>query len=215
MITTLLPKLLTYGAIALVYLLVTNIVLRKFRPSKKTKKSRKGYMMMTLGRGGHTAEMLYMSQRYDFKKNFKKVYIIVADDDNLSIVRSYAFWKAYNVGLDDSNVEWVKIPRSRVKEEGALKSAIQALKSMAVCAWKLYRLPQMDGVVSCGAGIALSVFIPYFAFFVSFLIESLHFFNSSLSIFMYVLEVLESLKGCFRLLEKLLDPFVRLVSLMI
>ena len=83
----------TLAKIALVvglYILIMNIVMRKSR--KKT-----GCMMMTFGRGGHTAEMMYMCQKYDFKKKFKKVYILVADDDDLSIERAYTFWKANNV----------------------------------------------------------------------------------------------------------------------
>jgi hypothetical protein len=61
----------------------------------------------------------------------------------------------------------VKIPRSRDNKEGFFVSMIQAVKSMLIGFKVLLSLPDMDGAVSCGAGIALSVFIPYFLFFVS------------------------------------------------
>lgn len=67
-----------------------NILMRKMR--KKTRN-----VIMTFGRGGHTAEMLYMCQRYRFKEKCDKVYIVIADDDQLSIDRAYQFWKDNNV----------------------------------------------------------------------------------------------------------------------
>lgn len=62
---------------------------------------------------------------------------------------------------------WVKIPRGRNNGEGILKSLIQQVYSMLVTIKTLYCLPDMEGAVSCGAGIALSLFIPYYVLFVS------------------------------------------------
>ena len=50
--------------------------------TKKTRKKTRT-VLFTLGRGGHTGEMLYMCQRYKFKGRFTKVYIVVADNDDL------------------------------------------------------------------------------------------------------------------------------------
>ena len=52
---------------------------------------------MTFGRGGHTAEMIFMTQKYDFPQRFDKVFIVVADDDQLSIEKANNFWNANKV----------------------------------------------------------------------------------------------------------------------
>lgn len=83
--------LLAKIAIALaIYLLVMNILMRQKR--KKTRN-----MIMTFGRGGHTAEMIFMSQKFDFPKRFDKVFIVVADDDQLSIEKAQNFWEKNKV----------------------------------------------------------------------------------------------------------------------
>lgn len=69
--------------------------------------------------------------------------------------------------MTDKNVVWVKIPRGRDNKEGFVQSAFQSIKSLFIGFKVIYNLPDMEGAVSCGAGIALSIFIPYFIFFVS------------------------------------------------
>ena len=75
--------------IILGYIVVSNVLMRK-------KRRPTGNLMLTIGKGGHTAEMLYMSQRYNFKK-FKKVYLIIGDDDDLSIKKATHFWRENKV----------------------------------------------------------------------------------------------------------------------
>lgn len=102
---------LTLAIIA--YLVVMNILMRKKRKPTRN-------MMMTLGRGGHTAEMLYMSQRYNFDKKFDKVYMLIADDDQLTIDRSYTFWKANNVSKESiflsSSIIWHIFQKFKIEE---------------------------------------------------------------------------------------------------
>jgi hypothetical protein len=54
-------------------------------------------LMVVLGSGGHTGEMLYMMLKYDFKR-FKKVYCIVGDNDTLSMGKMKNFIAKNNVG---------------------------------------------------------------------------------------------------------------------
>ena len=80
------------------YLIASNIIMRK-------KRRPTGNLMLTIGKGGHTAEMLYMSQRYDFKK-FNKVYLIIGDDDDLSKDKAIHFWKENKCGIKRQLYRW-------------------------------------------------------------------------------------------------------------
>lgn len=60
------------------------------------KPRRKDALMIVLGSGGHTGEMLYMMLKYDFKK-FKKVYCVIGDNDTLSMGKMKNFIAKNNV----------------------------------------------------------------------------------------------------------------------
>lgn len=166
--------LLCWLSTILILSIVVWVVLRFLMKSKRTRTQN---LMIILGKGGHTAEMLYMCQRYDFKR-FKKLYVVVGEDDDLSKNKALLFWKEHQVPLD-GKIEWVVIPRSRINQEGVLKSAFSALNSLITAALIIYKLPDIEAVVSCGAGIALSIFVPYFTLFVIFLSNSANPYESS------------------------------------
>jgi hypothetical protein len=50
----------------------------------KVRARKRDALMVILGSGGHTGEMLFMMLKYDFSK-FKKIYCIIADNDSLSL----------------------------------------------------------------------------------------------------------------------------------
>lgn len=50
----------------------------------KVRARKRDNLMVILGSGGHTGEMLFMMLKYDFSK-FKKIYCIIADNDSLSL----------------------------------------------------------------------------------------------------------------------------------
>ena len=70
------------------------------------------------------------------------------------------------MALDEKKVVWVTVPRSRLNSENAFQSIKTVLYSMYHTYIILLTLPDIESVVSVGAGIALSVFVPFFFFFV-------------------------------------------------
>lgn len=64
----------------------------------KSKARKRDALMIVLGSGGHTGEMLYMMLKYDFSK-FKKVYCIVGDNDTLSVNTMKNFIQKHKVAL--------------------------------------------------------------------------------------------------------------------
>ena len=64
----------------------------------KKKPRRKDSIMIVLGSGGHTGEMLYMMLKYNFEK-FKKVYCVIGDNDTLSMGKMKNFVVKNNVGV--------------------------------------------------------------------------------------------------------------------
>ena len=53
-------------------------------------------IMLVLGKGGHTAEMLYLIKNYEFER-FSRIYIMVAENDTLSIEKTNKFIKENKV----------------------------------------------------------------------------------------------------------------------
>jgi hypothetical protein len=66
--------------------------------ASKLRTRRRDAIMVVLGSGGHTGEMLYMMLKYDFAR-FKKVYCVVGDNDTLSVGKMKNFIAKNNVGL--------------------------------------------------------------------------------------------------------------------
>lgn len=83
--------MLLWTAVALVAWAFAAWVVNKMRPRKKDS------LMLVLGSGGHTGEMLYMMLKYEFKR-FKKVYCVIGDNDTLSMGKMKNFMVKNNVG---------------------------------------------------------------------------------------------------------------------
>lgn len=62
----------------------------------KLRSESKASLMIVLGSGGHTAEMLYMLQNYDFGK-YKKVYFVLGDNDTMSVNKTKLFMQKNKV----------------------------------------------------------------------------------------------------------------------
>lgn len=64
------------------------------------KPRKKGHLVILLGSGGHTGEMLYMMLKHNFE-NIEKIYCVVADNDPLSIGKMKNFVEKHKVRQDD------------------------------------------------------------------------------------------------------------------
>lgn len=93
--------------------------------------------MLTMGSGGHTAEMLYMSQRYNFDK-FDKVYLVLTETDTFSKKKAIHHWEDNKVNLvinpqvdfPENKKQWVVLPPSRNNKQGAFSSIVTTVKSL-------------------------------------------------------------------------------------
>lgn len=147
--------LLKYAIIIAVLWFGAAFIVNKLREKKK------GGVVIVLGSGGHTGEMLYMMLKYDFKR-FKNVYCVVGDNDTLSINKMKNFMVKNKMKLDEDKVKYIVVPRPRKNGEGIKDSLYHQLNSLFKSVSLLLPYNDVECVISNGPGLCLSVFGAYY-----------------------------------------------------
>lgn len=151
--------MLTFFAF-LIFFAASFVLVSFWRKLKATNKHRG--IMIILGKGGHTAEMLYLAKNYDFTK-FERVYVLFAKEDELSRPKMETYISSGKLNIDKDKIVWMKCFQSRKNKEGAISSIKTILKSMIENFLVFLKNEErIDVIVSNGAGIGLCAIFPYF-----------------------------------------------------
>lgn len=109
--------------ILLIILISAYYYLKTFKKTHKTK------ILIVLGSGGHTAEMLYMLESLDFK-NFSKITFLKSNKDTQSKKKTINFLKEKTKNFEISKIEFINIKRVFYKKGFLLVSIISFLFSI-------------------------------------------------------------------------------------
>ena len=118
-------------------------------------------VMIILGSGGHTTEMVALLRNHNFEK-YRNTAVIIAEEDRFS---QHKFEKSFrkNHGIEISNYEksgklkYYIIIRSRKVGQGYFSTFFTTIKSGLECV-KIFMSSQPDIIVSNGPGTALPLF---------------------------------------------------------
>ncbi|KAM3134292.1 UDP-N-acetylglucosamine transferase subunit [Paramecium bursaria] len=111
--------------------------------------------MILFGSGGHTTEMLYMFEKYNFKERNQNLYFIHSESDQQEPTRVYKFIEQNNIQLPQH--KWITIPRSRKVKQSYLSSIFTTLYAIVITFIKLFQIQDLDLLVINGPGTCLPV----------------------------------------------------------
>lgn len=135
-----------YMACSLVLFVVARLAYiyrRKGASSNSKKKPPLKSLMVVFGSGGHTCEMLFLLEKFDFTK-LDKVVFVRAVTDKGTLPKVTHFFKLYNVKIDEKKVEWITIKRSREVKQSYLTSVATTISSFFDTCGKLLRHASTD-----------------------------------------------------------------------
>jgi beta-1,4-N-acetylglucosaminyltransferase len=87
-------------------------------------------ILIVLGSGGHTSEMLYMMENMDFD-NFNKIILVKSNEDKLSYAKAIQFLKEKCKNFRESKIELINIRRVFYKKSFFLISLVKLF--IAIC----------------------------------------------------------------------------------
>ena len=140
--------------------LLTWVVLSLYfqKPYEQKPNIRKGRLCQIFGSGGHTAEMLYKLQRFDFSP-YDKQDFYYQDFDNLTIQKTYNFIEINNVQIDKDKIRFIPLPTSRANKQGIFKSQYVVIYSIGKTFFIYLSMnTSYQAIISNGPAIALSVY---------------------------------------------------------
>ncbi|KAF7581020.1 Oligosaccharide biosynthesis protein Alg14 like family protein [Clavispora lusitaniae] len=130
-----------------------------------SKKSLKGSIMVLLGSGGHTGEMLRMLAPVPLG-NCSRTWI-VSSGDTTSLEKARAYEEKLETLDGKSSSTFVQLPRARRVGESPLSSVVSTVVSIAATAQKIWVLGPPDVLLVNGPGT--SVVLAYVLFAMKFL----------------------------------------------
>ncbi|OQE14537.1 hypothetical protein PENFLA_c037G04112 [Penicillium flavigenum] len=129
---------ITLGAGTLIVLLLSLTISQNIIPPKRRRRGSPTHLLVVLGSGGHTAEMLYMLERMNFDPQIYtyRTYL-VSSGDNFSAEKAKAFeaqlGQSYQGHAHSDNYTIVTVPRARRVHQSYLTAPFSTLQCFWAC----------------------------------------------------------------------------------
>lgn len=110
-------------------------------------------LMVVLGSGGHTGEMIYLMEKANLDR-FEDVIVVHAACDTLSPLRfSQTF--SLNPSLKSISISYIPIPRPIDVHDSYLRAFPKLVYSLCVAAWVLMKAPRVSHFFCNGPGVCI------------------------------------------------------------